>query len=487
MASFPHTHLFHGPSKTIAISGPHIHVLDSTSGALLHSTTTPDARPVRCAAVDPAGAHLATAGDDKMLRVELPKKPTHIAFARAGQTLVVADKFGDVFSYPLIPAPAPAEPAPTVGGTLVLGHTSLLTALQLSPDGRHVLTADRDEHIRASRFPAGHVVQSFCLGHTRFVSAIHVPRAEPRVLVSGGGDPVLKVWAWRAGALLYDVPVADAVRAFLAVRPVRRARGVAPDGTPKPPGRRGEGAQEAEEEADAEGEEDESADAGDEATPAPAGASEEPGEPPEPVLVVHKIETLRLGARLAVVFSAVGATALFWFALPPDPMAAPDGLVVVHAHDFGRPVVQFALVDGAADQLWVSVDTHWTDEGAAPDVPTHVRLVQLSLNAATEVTPPPALLAALNSTCLIPATESELAALELYEPLTSLPKNMDAAHDPMNRDAEPEASQTGTKRSAKAAAKMRTRMALLEHGAPAAKKVKSSESGEIAGEAMDEA
>jgi hypothetical protein len=29
MVSYPHTHLFHGERKTVAISGPHIQVLDS--------------------------------------------------------------------------------------------------------------------------------------------------------------------------------------------------------------------------------------------------------------------------------------------------------------------------------------------------------------------------------------------------------------------------------------------------------------------------
>lgn len=36
MVSYPHTHLFHGERKTIAISGPHIQVLDSK-----YATETP--------------------------------------------------------------------------------------------------------------------------------------------------------------------------------------------------------------------------------------------------------------------------------------------------------------------------------------------------------------------------------------------------------------------------------------------------------------
>jgi hypothetical protein len=83
-------------------------------------------------------------------------------------------------SYPLEPLPTPT-PAPSQnavsdtlashenpsGGTLILGHTSLLTAFILTPDETHIITADRDEHIRVSWFPQGHTIESFCLGHKK--------------------------------------------------------------------------------------------------------------------------------------------------------------------------------------------------------------------------------------------------------------------------------------------------------------------------------
>jgi tRNA (guanine-N(7)-)-methyltransferase subunit TRM82 len=83
--------------------------------------------PIRCAAVDVEYTHLATIGDDKQLKVwaidslqllseryvptcpcrfpfttehtrrEIPKKSTQILFTLSGRTIVVADKFGDVF------------------------------------------------------------------------------------------------------------------------------------------------------------------------------------------------------------------------------------------------------------------------------------------------------------------------------------------------------------------------------------------------------
>ena len=84
-------------------------------------------------------------------------------------------------SYPLNPEPTPQDP-PASGtskrssitshenpsnGTLVLGHTSLLTTFFLTEDEKYVISADRDEHIRVSWYPQGYVIERFCLGHKK--------------------------------------------------------------------------------------------------------------------------------------------------------------------------------------------------------------------------------------------------------------------------------------------------------------------------------
>ena len=148
-------------------------------------------------------------------RRTMPKRPCSLVITPDNQTILSADKFGDVYSVPLIPSqdspaadpqpkedsPAAASPSPapqddkpfksqanelTVhtkrnrqalldqqvsaksskrGGaqkvevpaferTLLLGHVSLLTAVALGHDARrrpYIITADRDEHIRVSR------------------------------------------------------------------------------------------------------------------------------------------------------------------------------------------------------------------------------------------------------------------------------------------------------------------------------------------------
>lgn len=151
----------------------------------------------------------------QLSRRTMPKRPCSLVLTPDNQTILSADKFGDVYSLPLIPAgtapapqpkdfspsPAPASPspgpdrpaykpqaneltvhtgrnrqalmdqqvsirnrgnrggtqraeAPTFEHTLLLGHVSLLTAVCLGRDARgrpYILTADRDEHIRVSR------------------------------------------------------------------------------------------------------------------------------------------------------------------------------------------------------------------------------------------------------------------------------------------------------------------------------------------------
>jgi hypothetical protein len=167
-----------------------------------------------------------------------------------------------------------------------------------------------------------------------------------------------------------------------------------------------EGEAEAEVEAEAAGDdEDERDENGDEEVgldASPATPSGEPWGEPVPVLVVQKIETSIIDERLMVVFSAFGyvshldwlfrpfsqalqqsnsATALFWFELPPDPTAISEGLPVVHAHDFGCPVVTFTPVAESPDLIFVSLDAHWSDKGSTPNVPSHVRLVRLGLDS----------------------------------------------------------------------------------------------------------
>jgi len=186
----------------------------------------------------------------------MPKRPCALAITDDDTTIISADKFGDVFSLPIIvseaseqttseaqpetPNPEPVEAllftpaantltvhsvrnrralenqkrqtvtkperaAPIFEYKLLLGHVSMLTdvALLTYNGKRYIFTADRDEHIRISRgIPQTHIIEQFCLGHTEFVSRLCLPDSCPGLLISGGGDDDIFLWNWENGRLL---------------------------------------------------------------------------------------------------------------------------------------------------------------------------------------------------------------------------------------------------------------------------------------------
>ncbi|KAH9931875.1 uncharacterized protein B0H18DRAFT_952543 [Fomitopsis serialis] len=401
--------------------------------------------PIRCVAIDDSFAHLATTGDDKKLKVwqlvglkllstrELPKKPTEVAFTRDGLTISCRTSLetssGEFYPVYLKPK-SPDVTQPVAGsskrgaltshenpsnGELILGHVSLLTSFLLTPDEKHIITADRDEHIRVSWYPKGYVIERYCLGHAKFVSAIHIPAFAPGVLISGGGDPMLKVW--------------DGCPPYIKVKAPKRKRGwddgdgedggaVENNTARKKRGRKGDA----------------------ENTPGPSEgavqADAHPDEADKTVLVIQKIRTVDLSKRGKVVqFSAVGALLL------PLPEPGEESPPKVHAVDFGHPIIDFT--PGAYQCTWVLLDASIgaSETGTAKKQST-VSLVSWAYGSPVVVDDDdaPALLESLRTTCVLPATSADLKTLDLYSALSSMPKNVDPEHDPLRRDLLAEAT-----------------------------------------------
>ncbi|PBK99605.1 hypothetical protein ARMGADRAFT_1074461 [Armillaria gallica] len=323
---YPYSQLIYPSSSAfIAVSGPHVQTIDPLSGKVLSSSTNfpPEEQkillssgPIRCAALDNEKIHLATSQVKVLIYShiarELPKKPTSVTFTADSQTILVSDKFGDIFSYTLEPPPV-SKPENLKGeerdrtslvshpsasnGILILGHTSLLTTFLLSPDEKYIIAADRDEHIRVSWYPQGYCIETFCLGSTNFVSALHIPKSNPSVLISGGGDPELKV---------------------------------------------GEQAQEKGGKSKATGEEPDAMDvdasqANDEV---PSREEEAPAlvEEEATVLVVQKVDSIPWEDRTHILFSIVGGTALFLTQFPAD-----GPVPEIQAYNAHKPGLDFIL------------------------------------------------------------------------------------------------------------------------------------------------
>ncbi|GMN48825.1 hypothetical protein TIFTF001_017997 [Ficus carica] len=158
------------------------------------------------------GAHgklLVSAGDDKLVKVWSTlswrcittvcseKRVSAVAISDDGSYVCFADKFGVVWIVDL----------DTPDGQVV----------EFSPDGKYILSADRDFKIRVTVFPknpldGAHEIQSFCLGHTEFVSCIAflcTPEYPQGFLVSGSGDSTVRMWDIISGSLLDTCEVGE--------------------------------------------------------------------------------------------------------------------------------------------------------------------------------------------------------------------------------------------------------------------------------------
>lgn len=130
-------------------------------------------------------------------RQPFPKRPSAIAVSADEKYVIMGDKFGDVYRMEidspviedLIDTPAMKDVSTKMAP--VLGHVSMLTSLVLYGDGR-ILTADRDEHIRMSRYPDSFLIEKFLFGHGEFVSQLVL--LKDGFLVSAGGDLYLLLW-----------------------------------------------------------------------------------------------------------------------------------------------------------------------------------------------------------------------------------------------------------------------------------------------------
>ncbi|GAA5801297.1 hypothetical protein HPULCUR_006743 [Helicostylum pulchrum] len=225
----PFTKIVHNPTKPelVLANGHHFLVLNTSNGELI-KTYPQDANvnPVtdyyRCMSFNKDGSLLATSGENKQICVwdtqdwsikstkPAYKRINAVQFTSDSSEIVGADKFGDVYNHSLKDDTPIAEEKQLP----VLGHVSMVTDMVLTPDDKFVITSDRDEHIRVSRYPNGYNIECFCLGHTDVVTCIRLLPWNESILVSGGGDGTIRLWDALKGTQLQTLDIKEQIEAY---------------------------------------------------------------------------------------------------------------------------------------------------------------------------------------------------------------------------------------------------------------------------------
>ena len=142
---------------------------------------------------------------------KLIKKAHVCAFVKVSgnEVLLIGDKAGEVYLY--------ANPTQNLQAKIcITGHTtSMITDMvhfvsMEKKKGEYLITSDRDEKIRISRFPDVHSIESYCLGHKSVISSIclypnqeeALQLAKNEILFSAGWDHQIMAWAIPSGKLM---------------------------------------------------------------------------------------------------------------------------------------------------------------------------------------------------------------------------------------------------------------------------------------------
>ncbi|KAJ1360955.1 hypothetical protein KIN20_020089 [Parelaphostrongylus tenuis] len=164
------------------------------------STATTDDVDVQilCSNVSNCGSLLALGTSEKVLIIleahtltmrrgfRVPKAPTSVTFDKDDAHVVVGDRAGHVRRY-------------SIKASENCGYTDMNGEESISHDGNFLLAADRDEKIRVSRYPQTYVIQSYCLGHSAYVSSLALLGNR---LFSSGGDSIVIEWELECGKVV---------------------------------------------------------------------------------------------------------------------------------------------------------------------------------------------------------------------------------------------------------------------------------------------
>ncbi|KAJ2848387.1 tRNA (guanine-N(7)-)-methyltransferase non-catalytic subunit trm82 [Coemansia brasiliensis] len=222
MVRSPITHVETSSQGLIAlVCDSNFHVTNS-SGTLVASTSSdqngvkrieePGRGPIVAVAFSQDGSMFAACTNEKNVAIYsvdtwsarrtlcIAKRATALAFDLDGSYLLIADKFGEVYRASTSASDADCKP------DLLLGHVSIVCDVKVTfTQPSRVLTCDRDEKLRVSKYPNSYNIQSFGLGHKEFVTSIATAQFAPACAVTGSGDGTIRLWEIESGQLLQTI------------------------------------------------------------------------------------------------------------------------------------------------------------------------------------------------------------------------------------------------------------------------------------------
>ncbi|KAE8009746.1 hypothetical protein FH972_006165 [Carpinus fangiana] len=217
----------HPAQESVAVAvGSELRVFDLHGGSavsLVDDSCGPSHKDsIRAIRYGAKGKLFVSAGDDKLVKiwsteswrcictVSSEKRVSAVALSNDGLYVCFADKFGVVWVVDLDGFDGNEALVSKKAAPMLSHYCSIITSLEFSPDGRFIVSADRDFKIRVTVFPKKpldgvHEIQSFCLGHTEFVSClsfVYTSDYPQGFLVSGSGDSTVRLWDISSGSLL---------------------------------------------------------------------------------------------------------------------------------------------------------------------------------------------------------------------------------------------------------------------------------------------
>ncbi|XP_059660481.1 uncharacterized protein LOC132306906 [Cornus florida] len=217
----------HPSKRSVAVAvGSDLRVFDLQVGCSVSLVDDSDGHPhkdsIRAIRYGANGNLFVSCGDDKLVKiwntdlwrcvctVSSEKRVSAVAISNDGLFVCFADKFGVVWVVDLDGFDENQALINKKAVPILSHYCSIITSLEFSPDGRFIISGDRDFKIRVTVFPknpldGAHEIQNFCLGHTEFVSCLAfvcTPECPQGFLVSGSGDSTVRLWDINCGSLL---------------------------------------------------------------------------------------------------------------------------------------------------------------------------------------------------------------------------------------------------------------------------------------------